>query len=220
MRAERSGQMEALIVASLAFALRRQWNGNERRTLFDDIQRPVEPCHPRRHIVGGSVPALVLQRVDDPESDLARCPAEAACGAHVRRKQLAPATLVVSGPWMATTHAARRGESRHACPAAAADHRALAAVEQTFADDAAPWQEKIHELGRCRRGGWPTRSGALEGEHQRPSETAPHIAPRSGATPNHRSKASAPCSTSMPMPSAARWPRALSARTQAVSPRR
>jgi hypothetical protein len=78
-------------------------------------------------------------------------------------------------------------------PAPAADEATFTVVEQALARRARGWKEKVQR----------DASDASDLDAQRFAFTASHMAPRSGGTPNQRSKESAPCSTSMVIPSIA-----------------
>ena len=102
---------------------------------------------------------------------------------------------------MSAAVAPRPRQLVRAQPAATADElRARPRRSASLADDARARQQQV-EQRRPRRA---RRSDAGRGSAAQC--IARHIAPRSGSTPNHRSNASAPCSTSIPSPSAARWP--------------
>ena len=170
--------------------------------------RSVAPCATRARRRRGANP--VLERVHGAESDGARRPAGASRRANVRRQERAPPTLLTVRR-VSAAFTVRRREQRQSRPASAADHAALVAIEDALADRAHPRQHEVDERFEVR----DERARRLVA-----SSMALHITARSGATPNQRSNASAPCSTSIARPSAARWPCARAPRTSAVSPGR
>ena len=93
---------------------------------------------------------------------------------------------------MPAPFAARRGQRLEPAPAAPAYQSGVAVAQQSIAHRACPREEKIE-------GG---RRSVPQGD-QRSALMAFHMASRSGALPNQRSKARAPCSTSIVMPSCA-----------------
>ena len=113
---------------------------------------------------------------------------------------------------MTTPLASWMWERGHTSPAQAADER-VGVWSGMVAADA---HGRQHELERCPPGSRNECAQARGPGH----ETAFHIASRSGATPNQRSNASAPCSMSIGRPSTALMPAARAARTHAVPPLR
>src|SRR6185437_193770 len=214
-RCESARQELALIIAAVAAALSGERHRHERASLIDHVARPAEPRHALGQLIGYPPPPGVLERVDGAQADGARRPARAACRAHIRRKQRAPAALETVGRMSAPITAWSRelGKTR---PTMAADHPfglLLERVEQTVAHGTHAREQQVDDRTRVPRnaaapfGGGGVQSGA----------TALHITSRSGRTPNQRSNARAPCSTSMARPSIARCPRSRAARTNAVS---
>lgn len=95
---------------------------------------------------------------------------------------------------MAAAGAMRTRKLGGAQPAESTHESALELAKSASADDAGARKEQIDQGGAAATQGAP---GARQ-------VSARHIASRSARTPNQRENASAPCSTSMPNPSAAR----------------
>ena len=141
-RCERTGNQLALVETAFPQPPVREWNRNERRSLFDDVDGPGETRHSLTHSLGGSPPAVVLECVNDRASRAARRPTHGSDGSDERRKKVAPPTAVldvrVSAPralWVR-----KRVETR---PAAAADDTTLVGREWALADDTRSRQEQI-----------------------------------------------------------------------------
>ncbi len=214
---ERPGDQLCLVEAAFALAHARQRDWNERGALRNDIGRPRQPCQAIRHAARRRMPSMVFERVHDSAADFMRHPARRSCRAHERRQLLAQ-PAIPSGRWMPAAVTLWARQQREPRPAERADDLALGRGHRSLAGDADAWKQEIER--RAKRAGGPRlarRAIKCARGHER---TAFHMASRSGIAPNQRSNASAPCSTSIASPSAARSPRARQACTHGVSPRR
>ena len=178
---------------------------NERRAFGDHVGGPRESRHARGHVVRrrratrAYLSAWTMAPAVVPEPSRPTAPRARKAGA---ARTTRSASRVER---MAATLALRRRQFVDACPAAAADEAVVAAIEQPRAGNARTRQEQLSE----RVGGARQRRAPQCGRDQgRGAHTASHIASRGASRPNHRSNASAPCSTSIARPSAARSPRA------------
>jgi hypothetical protein len=88
------------------------------------------------------MPALVFESVNDAEADRTACPTDAAGGANIGRKQLAPTTPLAARR-MAASLTPWRGKRRCPRPATAAHHAVLAAIERALANDARARKQKV-----------------------------------------------------------------------------
>ena len=212
MRRQRRGEQQALVVAAFAQPRRRQRHRHERRALLPHVVRPGQPCHPCRHTRRGVAPPVVLERMDDSTSGASMRPRHTADGPHERRQMLAPPAGMPPRR-MPAPRALRRRQPRQPRPAAAAHQPVITLVQRALAGSADARQQQRRQVAA---GGTETAAGSRA--HPAAHRSARHIAPRSGSMPNQRRKASAPCSTSIAVPSAARRPLARTARTHGVSP--
>ena len=206
---ETVGELLALVVAALAKARGRERHRDERGTLALDVGREAQRRHPPRHRRRDGAPPVVLERVDDRFRRATRKPEGGAHRAHVGRKERAPRAArrrPTDVDRMAAALAARARKLGRAQPARTADEIDFVAGAGALADGARRRQEQVEQRA----------TGATKGVGAAQC-SARHMASRSGATPNHRSNESAPCSTSIPSPSAARCPASRAARTHAVS---
>lgn len=112
---------------------------------------------------------------------------------------------------MTAALALRKGQLRRREPAPSAHEPGLPGAQGAGAGHADSRQQQVEEGGAAAAKRRRNRRG------ERAQAIARHIAARSGSRPNHRVKASAPCSTSIPIPSAARCPACRAAVTHAVS---
>ena len=209
---EHTRQALTLIVTTLAQSGSGERHWYQGGSFFDDIGRPVEACHAHSRPIGNPPPPFVFQRVHDALARIHSGPTDAAGRTHVRRKIFTPAARVPIG-WMSTAPAPWRRQKAQPRPAAPANDPMLGGIEHAATARAADRQDEVRYRGTS------PPNVCLKGGHSS-QRTDCHIALRSGGKPNHRSNATAPCSTSMPSPSAARRPRSRAARTHAVSPRR
>ena len=191
-----------LVVAAFAKSSGRERHRHECGALALHVGREAQCRHSTRHRRRDGAPAVVLERVDDRLRRSAGEPEGGTRRTNVRRKQRAPRAARrrasdVDG--MTTSVAARAWQLGGTQPARPADEIELVAGTRAFAHGTRGREQQVQ---------------------QRPDAaqcSARHMAPRSGTMPNHRSKESAPCSTSIPSPSAARCPASRAARTHAVS---
>src|SRR5213075_1239673 len=91
---ERPREAFTLVEAAftLAFFCKRDWRNRE--ALLDDVDRPAQARHARRHPGGDGMPAAVLELVHDRRARTRVHPADRAARAHVRRQERAPAAAV------------------------------------------------------------------------------------------------------------------------------
>ena len=216
-----------LVVAAFAKSSGRERHRHERGALALHVGREAQCRHPTRHRRRDGTPAVVLERVDDRLRRSAGEPEGGTRRTNVRRKQRAPRAARrrasdVDG--MTTSVAARAWQLGGTQPARAADEIELVAGTRALAHGTRGREQEIEQRPtRPAELGPEVRSAAGRSDRQpaqRPDAaqcSARHMAPRSGTMPNHRSKESAPCSTSIPSPSAARCPASRAARTHAVS---
>lgn len=207
----------ALIVAALAPASGRERHRHERRTLALDVRRKSQRGHVARHRLRERAPPVILERVHDDLRGAPRQRERGARGAHEGRQQRTPRAAGRGSPHvhrMAAPVAARTRKLLCAQPARPADELTLVRRARRSTHRARGGKEQVAQ----RRAGTAERRDRCD--RCACQRSARHIASRSGAMPNQRSKESAPCSTSIPSPSVARWPAARAARTHAVSPAR
>ena len=205
-------QTLTLIVTTLALAGSGEWYGQQERALLHDVARPRQASHAHGGPVGYTPPSLVLQRVQDALTGVRRGPADAARTAHERRKIVAPPTTPTGRRVPASLTAGRRQQAQSS-PAASADDARLSIVDRAAATRTGDWENEIGQR----------RDGAGDACRDVPGDaycTERHMTSRSGGKPNQRSNAAAPCSMSITSPSIARRPRASTACTHGVSPRR
>ena len=198
---DRVREQPTLIVATFTLPRAGERHRNERCPLADDIVGKRQARHPGSHSLGDARPAAVFQRVDDCERGARSDPAHRACRADERRKERAPAALVLIGG-MSTAIASRQRKRLEARPADAADERLGAVGYEAVARRANRGEEEVERRSECGPSARPERAGVDHGAGCRSTDS--RIAARSGAKPNQRSKARAPCSRSMVSPSAAR----------------
>lgn len=205
---ETVGEHLALVVSTLATARRRQRNGDDAGALALDVEGESQRRHAARHRGAQRVPAIVLEGMHDRLGGAAGECVRRPCRAHVGRQERAPDTRCRRPREVARMTAAIAARSwKLLCPepAGAAHQLALVRRARVAADGAGGREEQIEQRATT----------TLQRRDQR---SALHIALRSGSMPNQRSNDRAPCSTSIPSPSAARCPASRAARTQRVSP--
>jgi hypothetical protein len=198
----------ALVVAALAAARCGEWHGHESGALVLDVRRKAQASHAARHRVTQRVPSVVLECVDDRLDGGAGKRIRRPHSADERWQQWTPCTRCRRPrdvDRVPASLAARTWKLLRAKPARAAHELALVARSRSATDGAHRWQQEVQQRARgapdpCTR-----------------QRSARHMALRSGSMPNQRWNESAPCSTSIPSPSAARCPASLAARTHAVS---
>ena len=157
------------------------------------------------------MPTLILERVHNGAGISTWHAAARASRADVRRQQLAPRARRRPVPrikWMAAAIAPGAWELYRERPASSA-HEVGLRGHASASTNRADWREQQVDERRTQ----------VASDTAQPDQAiAFHITFLSGSKPNQRANAMAPCSTSMPSPSAARCPALRASVTQAVSP--
>lgn len=171
---------------------------------------PQQPRHPSRHEAGELPPTLVLERVDEVRGRrLQRV--RVARGPELVRPPLAvqtPLGLRTTGAArMVTAAAARPGSGPQARSTRRADELG-SSPDPPAAGDAARGKQEVEQLRGPRR---------RQAEAARTLSMARRITSKGAGTPHHRSKAAAPCCTSISAPSVTRMPWRSAAFTNGVA---